>query len=203
MKRKTAINQLRTLEGQGSEMRLAAEEWKNNFQTLIAITLSARTRDEVTIEVCKKLFKKYPNPKSFSKARLSDIQKIIRPINFYRNKSKNVLSCAKILTKDYNSRVPLDIEDLIKLPGVGRKTANVFITEIGGHGIGVDTHVLYCSQKLGWTKNKDPKKVEFDLKSLFPKRLWNNVNSTLVRFGKTNTSRTKKDKILEEIKKIK
>jgi len=90
---------------------------------------------------------------------------------------------------------------LVKLRGVGRKTANVFLSEMGKPGIGVDTHVSYISQKLGWTKNKNQHKIEQDLKKLFPKKCWNKVNSTLVRFGKTHTSRKEKDKILNQIKK--
>lgn len=202
MDEKTALKQLEKLSKLGGNMRLAAEEWKNNFQTLIAIVLSARTRDEVTIEVCKKLFKKYPNSKALSNANLSEIEKIIKQVNFYKNKSKNILNCSKSLVKNYKSQVPEEIDELIKLPGVGRKTANVFITEIGKQGIGIDTHVSYISQYLGWTKNSKPEKIEKDLKELFQKKHWNKVNSTLVRFGKAHLSRKNKDKILEEIKKV-
>ena len=184
-------------------MRLAAEQWDNDFQTLISIILSARTRDEVTIEVCKKLFGKFPTANKLSKASLQEIETLIKPINFYRNKSKNILNCAKVIVSEFNSKIPKSIEELVKLLGVGRKTANVFLTEMGGLGIGVDTHVSYISQKLGWTKNKDAHKIEQDLKKLFPQKYWNNVNRTLVRFGKTHTSRKKKDELLNEIKKLK
>ena len=200
MDEKKALKQLGILDKKSLNMRLAAEKWQNNFQTLIAIILSARTRDEVTIEVCKKLFKKYPNAKSLSTANLNEIEKIIKPINFYKNKSKNIISCAKILYEKHNSKVPKKLEELIELPGVGRKTANVFLTEIGKDGIGVDTHVSYISQKLGWTKNSNPEKIEKDLKELFSKKNWKKVNSNLVRFGKTHLSRKNKDKILGEIK---
>lgn len=202
MDSETAIKQLNKIRKRGNSIRLAAEEWKNDFQTLISIILSARTRDETTIEVSKKLFRKYPNAKSLSKASLSEVKKIIKPVNFYKNKSQNVLNCAKVLIRDYSSKIPSTIEKLIKLPGVGRKTANVYLTEIGEQGLGVDTHVNYCSRKLGWTKHPEskPHKIEEDLKKLFPEKYWNKVNSTLVRFGKTHNSRKQKDKILEEIK---
>jgi len=203
MDSKTAIKQLDKLAKLGNEMRLAAEKWDNDYQTLIAIILSARTRDETTIKVCKKLFKKYPNAKSLSKSKLSDIEKIIKPVNFYKNKSKNILNSVKTLVKNYNSKVPEEIDELVKLPGVGRKTANVFLTEINHDALGIDTHVSYCSQKLEWTKNKNPPKIEDDLKKLFPKEYWNKVNSTVVRFGKTYSSKKQKDKLLVEIKKIK
>jgi endonuclease-3 len=186
-----------------SKMRLAAEKWRSEWQILISIILSARTRDEKTIPVSKELFKKYSSPKRLADAKLKDVEKIIKPINFYRNKSKYIINCSKEIIKDYHGKVPNKIEELIKLPGVGRKTANVFISEVGGDGIGVDTHVSYISQKLNWTKNKKPEKIEEDLKELFSKKYWNKVNSTLVRFGKTYTSKKKKDELIEEIKKIK
>lgn len=200
MDSKIAIEHLNELSKYGGTMRLAAESWDNDFQTLIAIILSARTRDEVTIGVCKGLFKKYPKAEDLAKAELEDIEKMIKSVNFYRNKSKNILNCAKALVKDFDSKVPREIDELVKLPGVGRKTANVFSTEIGKDAIGVDTHVSYCSQKLGWTKNSNPKFIEEDLKELFPQKYWNKVNRTLVRFGKENTSKKKKDEILEKVK---
>ena len=203
MNPQTALKQLKILAKKPKEMRLAAESWSSDFQILVSTIMSARTRDETTIPVAEKLFKKYPNSKKLSRAKLSEIQKTIRPVNFFRNKSKNIINCAKVLYKNCNSEPPKEIEELIKLQGVGRKTANVFLTEIGKTGIGVDTHVSYCSQKLSWTNNKNPSKIEEDLKKLFPKKYWNKVNSTLVRFGKTHLSRKNKDKILEEIKKIK
>ena len=183
-------------------MRLAAENWQNKFQTLISIILSARTRDEVTIKISKKLFKKYPTAKKISNARLKEIEKIIRPVNFYKNKSKNILNCAEVLVKEYNSKIPKSIEKLIELPGVGRKTANVFLAEIGKDTIGVDTHVSHISQKLGWTKHQKPAQIEKDLEALFPKKYWKKINEILVRFGKTYTSRKEKDDFLEKIKKI-
>lgn len=200
MDKKKALKQLRILEKKSSDMRLAAESWNNDFEILISTILSARTRDEVTIPTAEKLFKIYPNSKSLAKAKLSSVKKIIKPINFYNNKSKNIIACAKALNENYSGKIPMNIDELIKLPGVGRKTANVFLSELNHDALGVDTHVSYISQKLGWTKNKNPYKIEEDLKRLFPKRYWSKVNSILVRFGKTHTSRRKKDELLEEIK---
>ncbi len=198
-----AIKQLKLLRKNSKEMKLAAESWKSPFQTLIATILSARTRDEKTIPIAKKLFQKYPSPKKLANAKLSNVKKIIKPVNFYKNKSKNIINCAKILVKEYKSKVPKNFDDLIKLPGVGRKTANVFISEYGNQAIGVDTHVFYISRYLGWSNNKNPHKVEEDLKNLFPKKIWKNLNPTLVRFGKTHTSRKQKNKLLDEVKRIK
>ena len=128
-------------------MKLAAESWINDWQTLISILLSARTRDEVTIPTAEKLFKKYSSIVKLSKSNLKEIEKIIRPVNFYRNKSKNVLALAKQIKSNYNGKIPIDFEELIKLPGVGRKTANVFLSEKGKPEIGIDTHVAYISKR--------------------------------------------------------
>ena len=202
MNQKIALKQLSALSKDVKNMRLAAESWKSPFQTLISTIMSARTRDEVTIVVADKLFSKFPTPNKLAKANLKQIQTIIKPVNFYKNKSKNIIACAKMLVDNYNGRVPNTIEELIKLPGVGRKTANVFISEYGKPGIAVDTHVHYISNYLGWSKNKNPHKVEADLKKIFPENLWSDVNPTLVRFGKTHTSRIQKNKMLDEVKKI-
>ncbi len=202
MDEKRALKQLKFMRDNSSEIRLAAEDWKNHFEILISTVMSARTRDEVTISTAEKLFKFYPTAKSLGKAKIKDVQEIIRPVNFYRNKSKNVVACAKIIHKKYDDKVPLTMEELIELPGVGRKTANVFISEIGEHGLAVDAHVGFWAQKLNWTKNRNPHKIEEDLKKLFSKKNWSKVNAIVVRFGKSHMSRKKKDELLEEIKKI-
>ena len=207
MKEKTALKQLAELERLGKkpdELRLAAESWGSPFQILISTIMSARTRDEVTIKVAEKLFKKYPTAEKLAKAELSDIEQIIRPINFYRNKSKNILNCSKALCLNHAGEVPTDINSLVSLPGVGRKTANVFLSEIGDDAIGVDTHVAHISGKLNWTKHspKLPHKIESDLKELFSKKHWRKINPTLVRFGKTHTSRKEKDELLDKIREL-
>jgi len=202
MNLKKALKQLKFLSKNQREMRLAAQEWKSPFQILISTILSARTRDETTIPVAEKLFKKYPNARKLSMAKISDVEKIIKPVNFYRNKAKNIVECSRQII-ELHGKIPLEIDELIKLRGVGRKTANVFLSEVGKPGIGVDTHVAYIAQKLGWTKHKNPHKIEKDLKKLFPKKYWSRINETLVRFGKTHTSRKNKNKLLEEIGRIK
>ena len=206
MDKERAIRQLKEFEKLGKnseEMRLAAESWKNDFQILVSIILSARTRDETTIVVAEGLFQEYPTAEKLSKASLTEIEEKIRKVNFYKNKSKSILACAKKLVSEYDDSVPHDLEKLIELPGVGRKTANVFLAEQGQDSIGVDTHVSYLSNKMGWTKSTNQKQVEEDLKSIFPQKYWGQVNDTLVRFGKTYTSRRKKDALVEQIKKIK
>jgi endonuclease III len=199
MNEKTALKQLRELDKLSSHMRLAAENWKYPWHTLFSTILSARTKDEVTIPVSENLFKKYSNLEKLSKANLKDIEKIINPINFYKNKSKYLVECAKVLVIQHDSKIPTTIDELIKLPGVGRKTANVFLAEEGYHGVAVDTHLGRIAKKLGWTDNINPEKVEYDLKNLFSKKHWNSINPIVVRFGKTYTSRKKEDELLSTL----
>lgn len=206
MDEETALKQMDAMAKLSRNMRLAAESWDSEFQTLISIILSARTLDETTIHVGTELFKRYPTPEKLSQANLKDVEALISPINFYQNKARYIIDCAKTLIEKYKGIVPHDIDSLTSLLGVGRKTANVFLSELGEEGkegIGVDTHLSYISQKLGWTKNSKPEKIEEDLKKLFSRKNWNRVNPTAVRFGKTYTNRTEKDALLEKIRKIK
>ncbi len=202
-----ALKQLKEIEkhsdlAKEKGMRLAAEDWETDFQTLIAIILSARTLDETTIRVCKELFRKFPNAETLSKASLKEVEEIILPINFYQNKAKYVIACANKIMEKHNGNVPHSFDKLVELPGVGRKTANVFLAKKGKDEIGVDTHLSYISRYLGWTKNKTQEKIEQDLKALFPREHWKKLNPTLVRFGKIHTNRLNKNEILDRIKEI-
>ena len=181
-------------------MRLAAEGWGSEWQTLIAIIMSARTRDETTIKVAERLFAKYPTPSALAEARRAEAAAIIRPVNFYRNKTKNVMGAAAALSLRFGGTVPHDMEKLLSISGVGRKTANVFLSEAGKDAIGVDTHVAHISRALGWTTHRDPHKIEKDLEKLFPRRYWNRLNRICVRFGKTHQSQRKKDELLNRIR---
>jgi len=202
MDKKRALRQLKKIDKLKGDMRLAGEKWKTKFQTLISIILSARSLDETTIKVCEDLFSRYPDAKSLSKLSEEQIQNIIKRVNFYINKSKNILNCSKKLEDEYDGTPPMDFNQLIELPGVGGKTANVFLSEYGDDAIGIDTHVSYISQYLGWVNSDKPEKIEEELRVLFPKKKWKILNTTLVRFGKKYTSRKEKDRLLDEIKKI-
>jgi endonuclease III len=177
--------------------RLAAE-WKSKYNVLIATILSAQTRDETTIPVCENLFKKYPSMIKLSKARIGTVEKIIKRVNYHKTKSKHIITTAKILS---GKKIPETTDKLIKLPGVGRKVANVYLVEIHqADAIGVDTHVARISFKLGWADSKNPNKVEKDLEKLFPKKYWKQINGVLVRFGKSyGRSRKKENEILESL----
>jgi endonuclease-3 len=202
MNSKIAVRQLEVLEKQGGkQMRLAAEEWPEEWKTLIAIALSARTRDEVAVKVAEDLFAEYKTVHALGRANPRAVAKVIYPVNFFQNKTKHIIACAKMLAEQYSGAPPHELPKLVELPGVGRKTANVFLSEYGADAIGVDTHVSYISQKLGWTRHKDPHKIEKDLERLFPRSHWSRVNGACVRFGKTYMSRRQKDEVLEEISK--
>ncbi len=153
----------------------------------------------MTIKVCNELFKKYDVPEKLAKISLRQIEKDIGSINYYKTKAKRIKETARMI-----SEVGLgdSVEELIKFPGVGRKTANVYLVEVKkAAAIGVDTHVGRISRKMGWTKNTNPVKVEKDLEKLFPKKYWNSINWILVRFGQTiGRSRVKEDKVLETLK---
>ena len=200
-KTKRAIKQLKALEGHGKLLRLAAE-WRAPWQSLISTILSARTRDDKTIEVSNRLYKKYRNLTELSHADVRGVEGIIRGVNYYKTKAKHIIACAKMIVSEYNGKVPHDFDKLVELPGVGRKTANVFLAEFGGAAIGVDTHLLYCAQRLGWSKNKSPNKVEEDLKKIFPKSYWGRINYIVVRFGQSYRSKREKNALLDKIKKI-
>jgi len=165
---------------------------------LIATILSAQSRDVKTIEICDVLFGKYSSVEKLGRARLSSIESIIRSINYYKTKARHIKESARIVAKD---GIGNSVEELMRLPGVGRKVANVYLVQVhNAAAIGVDTHVARISQKLGWSQNKDPHKIEKDLMELFPKRYWNSINYIVVRFGQTfGRSGRIEDEILKDL----
>ncbi len=155
------------------------------FQLLTATILSAQCTDGQVNKVTKKLFTKYPEPDDIASAPLQDLKSIIFSTGFYNNKAKNIKACAKTLLKNFNGQVPSNIDQLITLPGVGRKTANVVLSTIFNKpAIVVDTHVLRISNRLGLTKKKDPVKVEYDLMKKLPKTAWSDYSLWLIYFGR-------------------
>lgn len=199
MDRKHAVRQLQKLALLSKHMRLAADGWNARWKTLVAIIMSARTRDEKTIVIAEKLFKKYRKVSDLACARTHAVEQIIRQVNFYRNKTRSIIECAKVLSAQFKGVPPQSIEELLLLPGVGRKTANVFLAQYGDDAIGVDTHVAHIARSLRWTQHSDPHKIEKDLSRLFPKHLWRTINAICVQFGKTYTSRARKKLLLYEI----
>lgn len=160
--------------------------WDTPFQFLICIVLSAQTTDKGVNSVTPALFKKYPTPLLMSKATLNDVENIIRYVNYFKTKAKHIIELSRILVEEYNSLVPVTTKELIKLPGVGNKTANVFLNDlyIKNEGIAVDTHVARVSQRLGLTKHKDPDKIAKDLEKIYPKVDWWKINRYFVLYGR-------------------
>lgn len=154
------------------------------FSILIGTILSARTKDENTTKVVKRLFKEYKSAKALAKAKVKDVEKIIRSIGFYHVKAKRIVKVASLIITQYNGKVPNDFEELLKLPGVGRKTANcVLVYGFEKPAIPVDTHVHRISNRLGLVKTKSPEDTEFELMKKIPKKYWLEINDTFVMYG--------------------
>lgn len=200
MNSKLAIKQLKEIERlvNRKTIRLAAEDWKSDYEVLISTILSAQTKDETTIRVCDVLFSRYPTMESLARAREATVLKIIKSVNYNKTKTRNIIGTARILK---GKEIPDSVEELIKLPGVGRKVANVYLAEaLKADAIGVDTHVGRISQKMGWSRNKNPHKIEKDLERLFPKKYWRSINYILVNFGRVfGRSRKVEDEMLGKL----
>jgi endonuclease-3 len=160
-------------------------EFENPLQLLVATVLSAQCTDKRVNMVTPVLFKKYPTAKKLAAAPRIDIEEIIKSTGFYRNKATSIHGLAAAILEKHNGEVPQDMESLVKLPGVGRKTANVVLgNAFGVPGITVDTHVGRIARRLGWTTNTDPVKVEFDIMELFEPADWTMLNHRLIFFGR-------------------
>lgn len=155
------------------------------FQLLIATILSAQCTDERVNKVTKNLFAKYKSVEDFANASLRELEKDIHSTGFYHNKAKNIIACSKALLEDHGGEVPRDMESLIKLAGVGRKTANVIRGNIFHEpSIVVDTHVKRISIRLGFTKEEDPEKIEYELMRILPKDHWILYNTQIITLGR-------------------
>ena len=154
------------------------------FSILIGTILSARTKDESTTKVVKILFSKYKNPKQLANAKLKDVEKIIKPIGFYHVKSKRIIEVAKIINSKYKGKVPEDLDTLVELPGVGRKTANcVLVYAFEKPAIPADIHVHRISNRLGLVETKNPEDTEQELMKKIDKKFWIDINDTFVMYG--------------------
>ncbi|HIJ55200.1 MAG TPA: endonuclease III [Deltaproteobacteria bacterium] len=158
---------------------------RDPFELLVATILSAQCTDKQVNAVTPVLFKKLSTPRDFAEVHLNTLEKLIRSTGYFRNKAENIKNCSKTLMDKYNSEVPSTLEELVTLPGVGRKTANVVLgAAFGKPGMVVDTHVARISQRLDLTRNKDAVKIEFDLMNVIPKCAWNDFSLHLVYFGR-------------------
>jgi endonuclease-3 len=161
------------------------EEKFNPFQILVATILSARTKDELSEKISRKIFEKVKDPKDLLKFGENELAKEIYPVGFYRIKARNLLKLAKIIIEKYNGKVPEKMEELLELPGVGRKTANIVLSyAFNKPAIAVDTHVHRIFNRWGFVNTKTPEETEFILRNKLPKRLWKKINNLLVSFGR-------------------
>jgi len=176
-----------------SEIRLAAEGWEKDWQVLISTIMSAQSRDETTIPIAKALFRKYGTLKKLGNARYSDVLKVLRSMNYNRTKAKHVILAAKFILEEFKGKIPDEIDELVKIPGVGRKTANLVVTEVHkGDGITVDTHVHRICNVFGFVNTKTADKTEYALKKMIPKKYWARINRLFVIWGKDVPGRDKK-----------
>ncbi|MGI0083267.1 MAG: endonuclease III domain-containing protein [Nitrosopumilaceae archaeon] len=165
-------------------MELHEAETGGPLSILIGTILSARTRDENTSAVVKKLFSKYKTAHSLAKANVSDVERIIKSTGFYHVKARRIIEVASLIDSEYAGKVPDSLDELLKLPGVGRKTANcVLVYAFEKPAIPVDTHVHRISNRLGLVKTKTPEETEFALMEKIPKKYWLKINDTFVMYG--------------------
>jgi endonuclease-3 len=169
----------------GTPKELCALKHDNPFQLLVATILSAQSTDEGVNKVTPALFARYPTAYDLAAADPDELEALIKPTGFFRSKARSLMGMAKALVERYNGEVPMTLEDLVTLPGVGRKTANVILSvDFGVPALPVDTHVLRLSQRLGLTTNTDPEKVEQDLMALLPRREWGTFSLRLILHGR-------------------
>jgi endonuclease III len=160
-------------------------DYNSAFQLLVATVLSAQCTDKRVNQTTPALFKKYPNPKKMAKADLIDIQRLVKSTGFYRAKAKNIKTLSNKIMEEFDGDVPSNLDDLITLPGVGRKTANVVLGHAFGiPGITVDTHFGRLSRRFGWSKQNDPVKVEFEVGELIPEKEWTNLSQRMIWHGR-------------------
>jgi endonuclease-3 len=173
------------LKNEYPEIKIALH-YSNPLELLIATILSAQCTDKQVNAVTKKIFVKYRTPQDFIGISLEELEKEIYSTGFYRSKAKNIIGACKIIASDYNSKVPDTMEELIKLPGVGRKTANIVLSGAFGkvQGMAVDTHVKRLSGRLGLTAHTDPEKIEKDLLKIIPKKDWDIFSLLLINHGR-------------------
>jgi endonuclease III len=163
-----------------------ALNFSNPWELVVDVILSARNKDEAVNKVTEKLFKKYKTLDDYIKAGVENFSKDINTLGLYKQKAKYIINAAKIIKEKYNGKIPKSIDELTKLPGIGRKSANIIIWNIykESPGIAVDTHVSRLSRLLGLTKNTNPDKIEKDLMNIIPKERWGDLPYKLIDYGR-------------------
>ena len=173
------------LEKEHKDAKIALR-YSNPLELLVATILSAQATDEQINKITPSLFKKYKKAEDYANVDLKELEQDIKSSGFYHNKARNIKNCCKMLVDKYNSKVPKTMEELLELPGVARKTANIVLTNAYGivAGVAVDTHVRRLAQRLGLTENDDPNKIEADLMNIVPKEKWMRITDLLIFHGR-------------------
>jgi endonuclease III len=161
-------------------------KYGSDWELLVATELSAQCTDKKVNEVTKELFRKYRSIQDYASAAMEIFEADIRPTGFYRNKAKNIISAAQMVLSNYGGRLPVTMDEMVKIPGVARKTANIILGNAFGvvEGIAVDTHVFRLSHRLGLSTAKTPEKVETDLMGLIPRNLWFKSTYLIIEHGR-------------------
>lgn len=160
-------------------------DFDNPFQLLVATVLSAQCTDERVNKTTPELFRAYPDPERMAGAETETLEGLVRSTGFFRNKAKNLKGAARMITEDFEGRVPRTLKELIRLPGVARKTANVVLgNAYDTPGVVVDTHVKRLSTRIGWTRNTNPDKIERDLMAIWPEERWTRLSHQLIAHGR-------------------
>ncbi|MEY4731092.1 MAG: hypothetical protein RL681_38 [Candidatus Parcubacteria bacterium] len=168
--------------------------YRSHWELLVAVELSAQCTDKKVNEVTAELFKKYRTFDDYVRAKPKEFERDIRQTGFYRNKTKNILAAAKMLKNRFGGKLPMTMHEMISIPGVGRKTANIILGNAYGivEGIAVDTHVQRLARRLGLSRHENPERIEQDLMALFPKKEWFRLTYRLIEYGRAYcTARTK------------
>ena len=169
------------------------------YKTLISTLLSSRTKDEVTLQVSRRLFKKAPTIQALGQLSQLEIRNLIYPVGFYKTKARHLKKLAKIILKDFGGKIPKTRTDLVTLRGVGRKTANLVLNRVYGvPAIAVDTHVHKISNMLGWVKTKTAEQTEKELTKILPKKYWTDINRLFVGVGRQFTTKKKLKEFLKK-----
>ena len=184
-KKAHVLSIIRLLEKEHPDAKIALD-FTNPFELLIATILAAQCTDKRVNIVTKTLFKKYRTPKDYVSANIKELEEDIKPTGFYRNKAKNIKKCCQLLIEKFNSQVPKTMSELLELPSVARKTANIVLSNAYGiiEGIAVDTHVRRLAKRLGLTESEDQNKIEKDLMEITPKAQWMKITDLLIFHGR-------------------
>ncbi len=203
MKKEEAINVVKILKEYYPEATCSLD-FETPFQMVVAVMLSAQCTDERVNKTTPSLFEKYGTPEAICNMKLEELERIIHPCGFYKNKAKNIKAMAEVIVEKYSGKVPETMEELINLPGVGRKSANVVMLEAFGNpqGIAIDTHAKRIANRVGLSKNTTPEKIEQDILKVIPKEYYKDVNHLFVWHGR-NICEARKPKCEEcPIKKL-